>query len=91
MRQTNISFLVSQVRAPRFGRRKGRRREEERKEEKKKKKRRNKGMDLWIFAWVLVLFGFLGFLVWISMGISCSILGFCWEIILTLDLLKLYG
>ena len=35
------------------------RREEVRKEEKKKKKMRNKGMDLWIFAWVLVLYGLL--------------------------------
>ena len=43
------------------------------------------------FVWNRVYFGFLGFLVWISMGISCSILGFCWEIILTLDLWKLYG
>ena len=66
-------------------------REEEEEEEEEEEGEQQKGMDLWVFVWNHVYFGFLGFLVWISMGISCSILGFCWEIILTLDLLKLYG
>ena len=29
-----------------------------------------KGMDIWVFVWNHVYFGCLGFLVWISMGIS---------------------
>ena len=66
-------------------------REEEEEEEEEEEGEEQKGMDLWVFVWNHVYFGCLGFLVWISMGISCSILGFCWEIILTLDLLKLYG
>ena len=67
---------------------KERRREKGREEEEEEEQ---KGMDLWVFVWNHVYFGFLRFLVWISMGISWSILGFWWEIILTQDLLKLYG
>ena len=50
--------------------------------EEKKKKKRNKGMDLWIFAWVLVVYGLLRVCMdfWLVPN-----LGFCWEIILTLD------
>ena len=63
----------------------------ERRREKGREEEEQKGMDLWVFVWNHVYFGFLRFLVWISMGISCFILGFFWEIILTQDLLKLYG
>ena len=71
-----------------FWEKKRERREEE---EKKKRKKKKEKKFRYGFVWNHVYFGFLGFLVLISMGISCSILGFCWEIILTLDLLKLYG
>ena len=68
MSQTNILFLVSQVRAPRFGRRKGRRREKgrEEEEEEEKEKKRYGSLDF------CMGFGF----VWITKGLyeflACS-------------------
>ena len=80
MRQTNSSFGLTKLGLHVLG------------EEKGEKRRRREGEKFrYGFVWNHVSFGFLGFLVWISMGISCSILGFSWDIILTLDLLKLYG